>query len=110
MKYIDTDKLIAEIEKRKEERQDIRDSASWKNEYWPESDFYIRDKEDDDILAIIDSLQQEMWKPSEKQMDCISCPRKTTGGFNTICDTSAATLHGNTSVTDGKEHNPSFTD
>ena len=43
-------------------------------------------------------------------MDCINCPRKTTGGFYTTCGTSAATLHGNTSATDGKEHNPSFTD
>ena len=31
-------------------------------------------------------------------------------GFNTSSGTSAATLHGNTSVTDGKPHNPSFTD
>lgn len=44
------------------------------------------------------------------QMDCINCQRKTTGGFNTTCGTSTATLHGNTSATDGKEHNPSFTD
>ena len=39
-------------------------------------------------------------------MDCINCPRKITGGFNTTCGTST----GNTSATDGKEHNPSFTD
>jgi hypothetical protein len=47
------------------------------------------------------------------QMDCINCPRKTTGGsFSTssASGTSAATLHGNTSVTDGKPHNPSFID
>lgn len=47
------------------------------------------------------------------QMDCINCPRKTAGGsFSTssASGTSAATLHGNTSVTDGKPHNPSFTD
>lgn len=44
------------------------------------------------------------------QMDCINCPRKTTGGFNTTCGTSTAALHGNTSATDGKDHNPSFTD
>lgn len=45
------------------------------------------------------------------QMDCINCPRKTTGGmFSTSSGTSTATLHGNTSATDGKEHNPSFTD
>lgn len=47
--------------------------------------------------------------------DCINCPRRfTTGGTittpNTASGTSAATLHGNTSATDGKEHNPSFTD
>lgn len=29
---------------------------------------------------------------------------------NTTCGTSTGTLHDNTSVTDGKEHNPSFTD
>lgn len=29
---------------------------------------------------------------------------------NTASGTSTATLHGNTSATDGKEHNPSFTD
>lgn len=47
------------------------------------------------------------------QMDCLNCPRRTTGGsFSTssASGTSAATLHGNTSVTDGKPHNPSFTD
>ena len=47
-------------------------------------------------------------------MDCINCPIKTTGGTittpNTASGTSTATLHGNTSATDGKEHNPSFTD
>lgn len=47
--------------------------------------------------------------------DCINCPKRfTTGGTittpNTACGTSTATLHGNTSATDGKEHNPSFTD
>ena len=47
------------------------------------------------------------------QMDCINCPRRTTGGsFSTSSayGTSTATLHGNTSATDGKPHNPSFTD
>lgn len=48
---------------------------------------------------------------TNSQMDCINCPRKTTGGvFGTSSGTSTATLHGNTSATDGKEHNPSFTD
>lgn len=47
--------------------------------------------------------------------DCINCPQRfTTGGTittpNTASGTSTATLHGNTSATDGKEHNPSFTD
>lgn len=44
------------------------------------------------------------------QMDCINCPRRTGGGFNTSSGTSTATLHDNTSATDGKEHNQSFTD
>lgn len=47
---------------------------------------------------------------SNPQMDCINCPRRNGGGFNTASGTSTATLHGNTSVTDGKEHNQSFTD
>lgn len=55
------------------------------------------------------------WEPggtcTNPQMDCINCPRKTTGGgFNTTYGTSTGTLHGNTSATDGKPHNPSFTD
>ena len=58
-KFIDIDKLIAEIEKRQEARQDRRDTASWENEYWPEGDFSTRDDEDDAILSIITSLQQE---------------------------------------------------
>ena len=47
------------------------------------------------------------------QMDCINCPRRTTGGSfstSTSSGTSVATMHGYTSATDGKEHNPSFTD
>ncbi len=47
-------------------------------------------------------------------MDCLNCPKRTTGGTftspNTASGTSTGTLHGNTSATDGKEHNPSFTD
>lgn len=47
--------------------------------------------------------------------DCINCPVKYSSGGtittpNTASGTSAATLHGNTSVTDGKEHNQSFID
>lgn len=47
--------------------------------------------------------------------DCINCPVKCSSGGtittpNTASGTSAAALHGNTSVTDGKEHNPSFID
>ncbi len=47
--------------------------------------------------------------------DCINCPVKYSSGGtittpNTASGTSTATLHGNTSATDGKEHNPSFTD
>ena len=43
MKYIDSEKLIAEIERRMEERDDVRNAD---DRYWPESDFWIRDKED----------------------------------------------------------------
>lgn len=56
MKYIDSEKLIAEIEKRMEEREDVCNADE---EYYPASNFWIRDKEDDEILSIIDSLQQE---------------------------------------------------
>ena len=45
------------------------------------------------------------------QMDCINCPRKVTGGmFNTQSHTSTLKAECNTSVTDGKPHNPSFID
>lgn len=55
------------------------------------------------------------WEPggtcTNPQMDCINCLRWTTGGgCTTSSGTSTTTLHGNTSATDGKEHNPSFTD
>ena len=53
MKYIDSEKLIAEIEKRMEAREDLR---STDNMYYPETNFEIRDIEDDEILSIIDSL------------------------------------------------------
>lgn len=46
-------------------------------------------------------------------MDCINCPRKTTGGMSstsTSSGTSTLKAEGNTSITDGKAHNPSFTD
>lgn len=56
MKYIDSEKLIDEIEKRMEERYDARTLADG---YFPESKFAIRDVEDDEILDIINSLQQE---------------------------------------------------
>ena len=56
MKYIDSEKLMAAIERRMEERKDACTITDW---YDPESDFWIRDKEDDDILSIIDSLPQE---------------------------------------------------
>lgn len=54
MKYIDSEKLIDEIERRMEERNDVRNADDM---YYPESNFWIRDKEDDEILSIIDSLQ-----------------------------------------------------
>ena len=56
MKYVDSEKLIAEIERRMKERDDARTVTDW---YDPESDFWTRNKEDDEILSIIDSLQQE---------------------------------------------------
>ena len=56
IKYIDSEKLIAAIERRMKERDDGRTVAEM---YYPESDLWIRDKEDDEILSIIDSLQQE---------------------------------------------------
>ena len=56
MKYIPVEKLIAEIERRKESREDVRNADDG---YYPESNFAIRDKEDDEILSIITSLQQE---------------------------------------------------
>lgn len=47
--------------------------------------------------------------------DCINCPAQYSSGGtistpNTQSGTSTSTLHGNTSVTDGKEHNSSFID
>ena len=47
------------------------------------------------------------WEPgglcTNPTKDCINCPRKTTGGsFSTSSGTATATLHGNTSATDGK--------
>ena len=47
--------------------------------------------------------------------DCINCPAKYSSGGtittpNTQSGTSTSTLHGSTSVTDGKEHNSSFID
>ena len=54
-KCIDAEKLIDKIEKRMKERDDGRTVADM---YYPESDLWIRDKEDDEILSIIDSLQQ----------------------------------------------------
>jgi len=55
------------------------------------------------------------WEPgglcTNPMRDCINCPRMTAMEmYNTTCGTSTGTLHGNTSATDGKEHNPSFTD
>ena len=55
-KYIDSKKLIDEIEKRMKKRDDGRTIADMHS---PELDLWIRDKEDDEILSIIDSLQQD---------------------------------------------------
>lgn len=45
--------------------------------------------------------------------DCINCPQRFTTGGTIITPNSSisvATTEGNTSATDGREHNPSFTD
>ena len=47
MKYIDSEKLIDEIERRMEARDDVRTADDI---YYPESDFWIRDKEAEEIL------------------------------------------------------------
>lgn len=56
IKYIDSENLIDKIESRMELRNDVR---NYSDEYYPESKFMICDDEDDEILSIIDSLQQE---------------------------------------------------
>ena len=56
MRYIDSEKLIDEIERRMEERDDTRNADEG---YYSESDFWILDTEDNKILSIIDYLQQE---------------------------------------------------
>ena len=56
IKYIDSEKLIDKIESRMELRNDVRNADEG---YYPESKFMIYDDEDDEILSIIDSLQQE---------------------------------------------------
>ena len=56
IKYIDSEKLIDKIESRMELRNDVR---NYYDGYYPESKFMICDDEDDEILSIIDSLQQE---------------------------------------------------
>ena len=45
MKYVDSEKLIAEIEKRMKERDDSRTVTDM---YDPESDLWVQDKEDDE--------------------------------------------------------------
>lgn len=59
-KYIDADLLRAEIEKRLQENADkaILFGAA----------FAGRTAEDNEIVNLIDSLQQKMWKPSEEQV------------------------------------------
>ena len=66
--YIPKSALVSEIERRLEERQDIRDKARWNDDYWPESNFCIRDNEDEELLTIINTLEVETGKetPLEK--------------------------------------------
>lgn len=56
MKYIDSEKLMAAIERRMKERNNSRTVTDM---YDPESDLWVQDKEDDEIISIIESLQQE---------------------------------------------------
>ena len=57
MKLIDKDALVAEIEKRMEERDNSRDEAIWNNELWPETEYSYRSKEDESIIDFIDTLE-----------------------------------------------------
>lgn len=56
IKYIDSEKLINEIKGRIVAREEIRNGNY---EYYPELKFTLCDIEDDEILSIIYSLQQE---------------------------------------------------
>lgn len=72
-------------------------------------------KEYNESVAYHYNTRPLCWEPggtcTNPQMDCVNCPRKTTGGmFNTQSGTSTLKAEGNTSVTDVKPHNPSFTE
>lgn len=56
MKYIDSEKLIDEIKRRMEARENARNANDG---YYLVRNYEIRDIEDDEILSIINSLQQE---------------------------------------------------
>lgn len=53
---------------------------------------------------------REMKDFIESHFNCENAKKGTPIVYNTQSGTATATLHGNTSATDGKEHNPSFTD
>ena len=55
--YIPKSALVAEIERRLQERQEARDKAMWNDDYWPESNFCIRDNEDEELLTIINAFE-----------------------------------------------------
>ena len=82
--FIDKDALVEKIDKRLEERQDARDEARWNDEYWPESDFYIRDKEDEELLTIINTLEVKE-VDLEKELDLwMELNQDDAGYFNTL--------------------------
>jgi len=57
MKLIDKDALVAEIERKIEERDNSRDEAIWNNELWSETEYSYRSKEDEAIIDLINTLE-----------------------------------------------------
>lgn len=83
MKYIDADKLTAEIKRRKYEWQAILDKNNAVNSKAIKNAIY----EDENILDFITSLQQEQLEVDleadiDKQIDECWNDYATTGGFN----------------------------
>jgi len=74
MKYIDTEKLKAEIERHIPQEQGFGDGGE-------EYGYKCALK---DIKRFIDSLQQEMWKPSYEQMKALEVAGKTFASFKEL--------------------------